>query len=122
MFDKEKRKQKKAVDKYGKTTEMPMEKRKAKLMKFSVEDLMLVEKFLLDKKVVTEKEVDSHQATIEKLQKDETMDTTGRNLSILFAQQYLEGYEKILKEINQELSIIADIKKTFVNDPENENL
>ena len=81
MFNKEKRKQKKAVDKYGKTTEMPMEKRKAKLMKFSVEDLMLVEKFLLDKKIVTEKEVDSHQATIEKLQKDETMDTTGRNLS-----------------------------------------
>ena len=73
---------------------------------------------VLEKKKIAEKEVDSHKKTIEKVQNDETMDVTGRNLSILFAQQYLEGYEKTLKEINQELAIIDEIKKTFINNPE----
>ena len=120
MFDKKERRTKKAINKYEKTMEMSVEKKKAKLMKFSVEELKLVEAFLLEQKAITEKEIVSHKATIEKVQNDERMDKTARNLSTLFAEQYLEVYEKNLVSINQELAIIDEIKKALINAPEKE--
>lgn len=118
MISREERKKKKVIKKYEKTTELPADKKREKLMKFSEEELKTIEEFLKGQLIIVQEEILSHAKMIEKIKNNNDMIAHGKMVSLVFAEDKLSACIKLQSEICQELRIINEIKRFNKRDPQ----